>query len=498
MSRDMSRDARRARAARGAVAFLVRVHARAGRISAPGERFPLGCAMANTLKESTRTGEGPPVRLITVVTHYDDLLHPPRVIEPWGGEPLVLGRGETDHRAGAFFSLRDPRVSTRHAELQVDGGEVLVRDLGSSNGTFVDGQPVGDWVRVDDGAVLELGRTVLVVRAQSASSAKLVLDGEAPGATLGSLVTLHPGLAEVFARLRKAVSSPQSVLLVGETGTGKDVLAHELHALSRRSGAFVAIDCGAVPDNLFESTLFGHEKSAFTGAATAREGEVVRAHRGTFFLDEVGNLTPSAQAKLLRVIETSEVTPLGGSRAQKVDVRWLAATNRTVLEHDDAFRSDLLHRLAGVVVALPPLRERREDLGLLMAALLSRAGVREARLSPQAGRSLMLHALPGNVRQLRNVLQRAANGETAVVIDEEALGALELNPAPSPSSPRKAPEPEAGKGRVKQPTQSELEAALRAADGVVAEAARALGTSSRQLYRWLDKFGLAPETFRQA
>ena len=447
--------------------------------------------MAGTIKEAVTSGGGPPVQLITVVAHYDDVLRAPRVVQVWNGEPLVLGRGDADLLSGATFTLKDPRVSTRHAELRVEHGQVVVRDLGSSNGTFVDGQAVQGATPLDGNSVLEIGRTALVVRSMSAVRAAPLVAQR--GVQLGALLTLHPVLGEVFLRLAKVAQSAQAVLFVGETGTGKEVLAQQVHALSQRSGALVAVDCGAIPDDLFESTLFGHEKGAFTGATEAREGEIERAHRGTLFLDEVGNLSAGGQAKLLRALETSIVTPLGSSKSQKVDVRWLAATNRLVLSKDDSFRSDLLHRLAGFVVTLPPLRERREDLGLLIAALLERAGVRQARLTPSAARTLFCHPLPGNVRQLRNVLQRAAHGGDDLVIDDDALGALELDLVVEPADvedPRKG-------GRGRAPSPQELEAALRAADGVVAEAARAVGTSSRQLYRWLDKAGLDPERFRR-
>jgi transcriptional regulator with GAF, ATPase, and Fis domain len=276
------------------------------------------------------------------------------------------------------------------------------------------------------------------------------------------------------------------VLIVGETGTGKDVVANELHDVSSRKGPFVAVDCGAIPDSLFESTLFGHEKGAFTGATEPRTGEIVRANKGTLLLDEVGNLTAAGQAKLLRVLETSKVTALGSSKIHDVDVRWVAATNRQLMAEGDGFRSDLLHRLAGFVLDLPPLRDRKEDLGLLLAQLLAKAGVKKASLHPTAGRALVNHALGGNVRQLRNIVQRAASEGSEVVINLEALGQLEQQEAP-------ATKPRESNG---VPNKSEMEKALTTANGNVAQAARSLGTSARQLYRWLGKAGLDPDQFR--
>ncbi|MFT3837741.1 MAG: sigma 54-interacting transcriptional regulator [Myxococcaceae bacterium] len=444
-------------------------------------------------------------RLLTVVAYYDDALAPPNEVYAWTGEPITIGRGDPSGLNNGKLSVADPRVSTAHAELKVDRGSVVLRDLGSSNGTFVDGVRAQGPTLVDDGALIELGRTALVYRAATPTRAQSVLPdkNEKAGARLGQLTTLNPELGELFTRLLKVATTDQPALLVGETGTGKDVLAHEVHALSGRKGELVAVDCGAIPDNLFESTMFGHEKGAFTGATEPREGEIVRAHRGTLFLDEVGNLSPSGQAKLLRALETSVVTPLGSSKSEKVDVRWLAATNRLVLGEDDGFRSDLLHRLAGFVVTLPPLRQRREDLGLLIAALLVKAGVKKAKLTPAAARMLLNHPLPGNARQLRNVINRAATAGDDVTIDEDALGALEIDGGPkppraTPAQPNDTPNERMPPLRAKQPGKEELEAVLIRAGGVVSEAARALGTSPRQLYRWLEKVGLDPDAFRKS
>lgn len=446
--------------------------------------------MAGTLKEAVDADPTPHVRLVTVVMHFDDPLAPPGLVFALVDKKLTVGRAEADEQQSGRLGLKDPRVSTSHAELIVDGGSVLVRDLGSSNGTWVNGERVDGERELESGALIEVGRTVLCYRETTTPLAWQIIGkkGREQGVSFGALRTFNPELGERYRKLGKVAASAQPVLIVGETGTGKDVVANELHEVSGRKGPFVAVDCGAIPDSLFESTLFGHEKGAFTGATEPRTGEIARANKGTLLLDEVGNLTPAGQAKLLRVLETSKVTALGSSKTHEVDVRWVAATNRQLMAEGDGFRSDLLHRLAGFVIELPPLRERKEDLGLLLAHLLNKAGVKKASVHPAAGRALVNHALGGNVRQLRNIVQRAASDSSEVVIDVEALGQLEQAEAPSASSvkPRE--------GGV--PNKAELEKALATAKGNVAQAARGLGTSARQLYRWLGRAGLDPDAFR--
>jgi DNA-binding NtrC family response regulator len=447
--------------------------------------------MADTLKEAVDADRTPSVRLLSVVMHFDDALAPPSLVFAWLDQTLRIGRGEADAVQGDRLELMDPRVSTEHAELAREADGVVVRDLGSSNGTWVNGQRVDRQQRLESGDLIELGRTVLCYRETTTHLAWEVIGKKARphGVTFGSLRTFNPDLGERYRKVAKVAATARPILIIGETGTGKDVLSNEVHQASGRKGQFVAVDCGAIPDSLFESTLFGHEKGAFTGATEPRVGEIARAQKGTLLLDEVGNLTPAGQAKLLRVLETGKVTPLGGTKTQDLDVRWVAATNRQLMQEGDGFRADLLHRLAGFVVELPPLRERREDLGLLLGHLLVEAGVKKASVHPLAGRALVNNALTGNIRQLRNIVQRAAHG-AEVIIDTEALGVLE-----QPQGEAVASE-EVERPRAGVPDKGELEKALTAAKGNVAQAARALGTSARQLYRWLDRAGVDPEAFR--
>ncbi|MDJ0866464.1 MAG: sigma 54-interacting transcriptional regulator, partial [Myxococcota bacterium] len=233
-------------------------------------------------------------------------------------------------------------------------------------------------------------------------------------ARLGDMIARGPRMLELFALLEQAMPSTATVLLTGETGTGKELLARALHAGSpRRNGPFVAANCAAFPDTLLESELFGHARGAFTGADRARDGLFEAASGGTLFLDEIGETSPSLQAKLLRALQEREVRPLGGNRSRRVDVRVVAATNRALRDEVAAgrFREDLFYRLAVFHIGVPPLRARPEDVVPLAEHFLRRHGAREdrpgCRLSRGAADLLRLHPWPGNVRELENEMQRA-------------------------------------------------------------------------------------------
>ena len=219
-----------------------------------------------------------------------------------------------------------------------------------------------------------------------------------------------PGLRDLYALAERVATSDATVLISGESGVGKEVLARFIHDHSpRASRPFVAINCAAIPDNLLESTLFGHEKGAFTGAASAHAGKFEQAHGGTLLLDEVSELPMALQAKLLRALQEREVERVGGSRPVAVDIRVLATSNRDMAAQvaEGAFREDLYYRLNVFPLAIPPLRERREDILLLAAGFLQRLDARAA-LAACARAALQAYDWPGNVRELANVMQRAA------------------------------------------------------------------------------------------
>jgi len=317
-----------------------------------------------------------------------------------GNAAVVIGTA-----ADAGLALSDDRVSARHAEVTVVDGRFAVRDLGSTNGTWFEGSRLERAV-VAAGATLRLGRSA--VRIEPEAQPLDVVPSQAR--RFGELVGASLAMREVFAVLERVSASDVTVLVEGETGTGKELVARALHAASdRRAGPFVAVDCGALPEGLLDSELFGHVKGAFTGAAAPRAGLFARAERGTIFLDELGRIPPSVQARLLRVLEERVVRPLGGDRERTIDVRVIAAA-RDDLDAEVAagrFRADLLYRLGVVRVRLPPLRSRREDLPLLIAALLRARGLDDPQPSGPALERLLAHGWPGNVRELRNVIDRA-------------------------------------------------------------------------------------------
>jgi DNA-binding NtrC family response regulator len=321
---------------------------------------------------------------------------------------LTIGTHEAND-----FVLTDATISRFHCRIDVDSAFVL-RDLGSSNGTLLQNVRVRE-ILLSDGTLITLGETRLRFRALPERVA-IPLDGETFGGLRGRSVAMR----ELFAVLRRAARTEAPILLQGETGTGKELAARAIHEHSLRAGGpFVVFDCSAVADNLIESELFGHEKGAFTGAAGSREGVFERARGGTVFLDELGELEPDLQPKLLRVLEAREVQRLGGRKSIPVDVRVVAATNRDLLEEMSAgrFRPDLYHRLAVVQAILPPLRERREDIPMLAAhfarnLVFSGPGVNGG-AAVEAGdeaafESLVRYEWAGNVRELRNVVERAA------------------------------------------------------------------------------------------
>jgi DNA-binding NtrC family response regulator len=326
---------------------------------------------------------------------------------PDRGRACRLGSGArtigTD--AACDLVLSDDRVSARHLSIEPVESRFVVRDLGSTNGSWYEGSRITE-VTVPAGTTLLAGRTALRIEAEAQP-----LDlPPSQARRFGELVGESLAMREVFAVLERIAISDATLLVEGETGTGKELVARAVHeASNRRRGPFVAVDCGALPEGLLESELFGHVRGAFTGAANARSGMIVRADGGTLFLDELGRVSPTLQARLLRVLEERTVRPLGGDSERAVDVRIIAAS-RDDLDAEVAagrFRPDLLYRLAVVRVALPPLRTRREDIALLVRDLLRRRGLADQVPSGPGLDRLSAHGWPGNVRELRNVIDRA-------------------------------------------------------------------------------------------
>jgi len=318
---------------------------------------------------------------------------------PLGARPVVVGAHAT-----CDLVLADPQVSRRHAELAVVAEGIRIKDLGSTNGTWWQGTRVGEVV-VPAGATVQIGETPVRISAADAPSLP-PSDRDHFGEMVGKSVAMR----ELFAVLEMAGPSDATVLIEGESGTGKELAARAIHESSPRAkGAFVVVDCSAIAESLIDSHLFGHVRGAFTGADRDRKGAFVEASGGTLFLDELGELPLAAQAKLLRVLEAQTVQPLGTDRPVNVDTRVVAATHRDLSRMVAAkeFRFDLFYRLAVVHVALPPLRERLEDLPHLITTFYRRRHLDPGPIDGDNLERLRRHAWPGNIRELRNVLERA-------------------------------------------------------------------------------------------
>ncbi|MBI5501665.1 MAG: sigma 54-interacting transcriptional regulator, partial [Deltaproteobacteria bacterium] len=335
-------------------------------------------------------------------------------------EQRRLARGETvlGRHPACDIVVPDASVSSRHARIVTDGDGPVLEDLASLNGCWLDGRRI--WLAgLAAGAALRLGSFPIEVLDPGGAPAE---GARRPSAR----PVFPPGLADAMEALGIAARSPEPCVLLGETGTGKEVLARRLHEIGpRRHGPFVAVNAAALPRDLAESVLFGHRRGAFTGAVEPHRGAFERASGGTLLLDEVGETPRESQAKLLRVLEEGRVLPVGGERPVEIDVRVVAATNRDLVAAVRAgrFRLDLWHRLAVFVVPIPPLRERPCDIAPLAEAILAGAacGGEPLRTTERALAALRGHAWPGNVRELRNVLLRCAARAVAGVIDETAV-----------------------------------------------------------------------------
>jgi transcriptional regulator with AAA-type ATPase domain len=317
------------------------------------------------------------------------------------GQRVTLGSGKH-----ACIRLDDRAVSRAHCSVTAQEYGVLVEDLGSRNGVFVGGARVPSAVLHGRAAHFVIGRTVVNVRAECADDS-LLLEESLPG-----LIGNSAPMRRVASQVRLHASKRVPVLLQGESGTGKDVVARALHTLARRSGAYLPLNVGALPESLSDAELFGHRRGAFTGAIATRSGAFEQAHKGTLFLDEIADLPPAIQIKLLRVVEDGQVRPVGAVEPIQVDVRIISASWASLPERvaEGRFRADLYHRLATVVIRLPPLRERKSDIPAVADVLLARmrADVGAKRLSSSALARLVTHDWPGNVRELMSVLYRGA------------------------------------------------------------------------------------------
>jgi DNA-binding NtrC family response regulator len=417
--------------------------------------------------------------------------HPPRVT--LRHEALVLGR----EPEGEGIALDDAEASRRHAVVEPSADGWAVRDLGSHNGTWLDGQRV-ETGPLRHGSLLRLGRSLVLFLDQ------WVLPGE-----LRTPETSLRGMSLPMQRLRREIAQVAPtlvpVLVLGETGVGKELVAREIHRLSERPGELVAVNCAAIPGSLAEAELFGHLSGAFTGASQSRDGLMAAAHRGTLFLDEIGELPVEVQPKLLRALAEGEVRPVGGTAVRRIDARIVSATRRPLVEdaRTESFRADLYARLAGWRLEVPPLRERREDILPLAMHFLAASGS-PLGLSTHAAEALLLHAYPYNVRELERTMAASAvraHGEAMVRrshLPPEIATVLAPRPPPADGVPKRPTPivPEALVPASDTPERADLVRILEYFQGNVERTASYFGKNRKQIYRWLEAEGLDPADFR--
>jgi transcriptional regulator with GAF, ATPase, and Fis domain len=350
---------------------------------------------------------------------------------PDAGKELVIARERVTIGRSVIcdLTLQDQAVSGTHFEIVASERGFLLRDLGSTNGTFAGDYQVRE-VWLQPGNTIRIGQSELRFEPERGTVDIALSRSDSFHGILGRAVRMR----EIFAILEKVAPTDLTILVRGETGTGKERVARALHRASRRhEGPLVVQDCGAIPRDLIESTLFGHERGAFTGATERRRGSFERADGGTIFLDEIGELDLDLQPKLLRVLESREIKRVGGARQLPVDVRVVAATNRDLRQmvNEGTFREDLYYRLSVIQIEMPPLRERADDVELLAEHFLKEVSERrfpdgEARLSlsPGALRRLKTYPWPGNIRELKNTVERAGS-----LSDGPVLGVGDITPS---------------------------------------------------------------------
>jgi two-component system response regulator GlrR len=399
-----------------------------------------------------------------------------------GARHVFDGRARMGTRSLADFVLTDAQISGLHCELS--GEDLRLRDLGSKNGTFVGGLRVLD-AFLSPGEVLRIG----VSRLRATPLDETVPVALGADARFHGLFAYSPAMAVLTAQLQRLAASDATVLVTGETGTGKERVVEALH-LARGDSArpLVVVDCGALPANLVESELFGHERGAFTGADAATAGAFERADGGTLFLDEVGELPLDVQPKLLRALEARTVARLGGGRAQRVNVHVVAATHRDLSMEVSRgrFREDLYYRLAVVTLAVPALRDRAEDIPLLAEHLLEQMGADpHQHLTAHALATLAAHDWPGNVRELRNTLERAVALTRPVEIESMAAASEEALPVDLAVTLR-----EGRRVLVDRYERAYVSALLDRCGGNISEAARRSGMDRITLHRILQRLQL--------
>jgi DNA-binding NtrC family response regulator len=409
---------------------------------------------------------------------------------PGRGQRLQLGPGTAriGSAPGSQLCITDPHVSRMHCEVRIERDHATLLDLGSKNGTWVDGVRIqsawlapGSLIRLGSSAVrVEYGRAPLHVAVSTRTR-------------FGGLIGGSLEMRRAYALLERAAAAAATVLLRGETGTGKELAARAIHQSSpRAAGPFVPVDCGSIAATLIESELFGHTRGAFSGAVGDRKGLFEEAHGGTIFLDEIGELPIALQPRLLRALETREVRRIGSNTPRAIDVRVVAATNRSLARavNEGVFREDLYYRLAVVEIEMPPLRSRREDIPVLADEFNERFAGAGAPIPPEVMSSLLDRSWPGNVRELRNFVERGAT-----------IGWLLERPGTGPAAPPEVPAGLEAAIDAEQPLaearnrfvavfeRAYVQKLLRATGGNVTRAAELAGVNRRTIQRLVARSG---------
>jgi DNA-binding NtrC family response regulator len=448
---------------------------------------------------------------------------------------LVIGRDPA-----CQICIPEQAVSRQHARVHYRDGRWVLTDLGGRNGTLVDGEFVYE-VALENLHEIRVGDAIFkFVQAGAESYARYRIDGvilgtslanpvfqgrgmrfpaeQEPGAIAGTSIVGGYQIDRLASALRRVSKSEISVVVLGESGTGKEVFAKQCHDWSGRRGQFQAVNCAAIPAQLLESELFGYKRGAFSGADRDKMGLVRSADQGTLFLDEIGDMPLEAQAKLLRVLQSKEVIPIGATNAERVDVRIVCATHRDLgkLQQEGKFRGDLFARLHEYSITLPPLRERKEDIFLLCRALLERHGRPDLGITFPFMTGLLHYDFPFNVRELEAIIKRgialcegsfldAAHlpDEIKDLMKSYAVRHRGVVAPPGGASPQAAPQlgaapvgPTVPATRSNVPTEAELRALLTHHRGNVAAVGREYGKERMQVHRWMKKYGINVDEYR--
>ncbi|HZO11918.1 MAG TPA: sigma 54-interacting transcriptional regulator [Polyangiaceae bacterium] len=393
-------------------------------------------------------------------------------------ESVVLGRGCKEF-GGEVFD--DPRVSRQHVRVRCQNGILFAEDLQSRNGTLLNGRTI-DRAELAEGDVLTVGGVLLLAH----RGPRVVPRHRDP-----EIVGVGPACARVLHRIGLAARADVVVLIRGETGVGKELVARAIHAQSGRKGRFVAVNCSALSDGVLHSELFGHKKGAFSGATNEREGLVAAADGGTLLLDEIGDASPALQGALLRLLEQREYREVGSTDARTTTARFVMATNVPLEEavEDGSFRTDLFGRINRWIIDVPPLRERQEDVMPLAHHFGERYAKHPVRFARSFAQALLRYDWPANVRELQGIVERAVleQPESAVLSLTEEL-ARRLQSAPAASSPA-APMVRRGVRRVR-PSAEDLYARFQALGCNASALAAELGVGRTTVYRWFREAGL--------